>query len=148
MTDEVQLADFEHPIIQVLRRVVQTGGEEKYELSEAGENALREILLVHADDDSLPGGLIALFGMIAAFHRDENSSTAARKIFLLVGELEPQLTALRRADGPIRDQLERSFRNNKFFEAPPRRAPGLNEQAPAGSLKVTDFLPPGSGKLR
>lgn len=148
LENAASLADFDHDIVQTLRRVVRPGTQQTFELDEEGIDKLRAVILAYADDDSLPAALIATFGLASVFYQEQNSQSAARAVILLIGELEPQLSALKRADGPLRDQIERSIRTNKFAEAPTLRAPGLNAPAPQGTVKLSDFLRPSGRPVR
>src|SRR5215831_15061997 len=89
--------DIDHPVVQMARRVSRSGQEvgskEQIVIDEAGAKALEACLLEHADDPTLPSGVLALFGLATALHEDYGSTGAAAAIFAVLGEVGPRLSA-------------------------------------------------------
>jgi hypothetical protein len=90
--------DMQHPLVQLVAEVAlhgsSVGSNETYVLDDVGLEALAKSLLEHAEDPTLPGGVIGLFALASALYEEHNSKSAGEAIILLLGKLGPRLRAL------------------------------------------------------
>lgn len=124
----------EHILVALVRHTAKPGTDEKYVLDGGALAMLRIALLDHANDPSLPAGVVGLFHLAAGLF-EEKSPSAALAIMKLLYELRPQLRAIA---PELATRIEETKDAFEQLMGPTKRAlPG--GPAPEGAIKVTSL---------
>jgi hypothetical protein len=146
--------DIHHPVVTTARTVARrgrdVGSSETYVIDEEGRAEIERCLLDHAEDPTLPRGVIALFDLATALHLDHDADGAAAAILAALGKVGPQLKALGSLADMIPDldstEAQAVCARSIHGRSPRHTAPEYDAPSPAGTISIGAFT--GSVKRR